>query len=708
MSGRKESTEIRASPGQTHPLRELVEKAVKSAIESLGMDEESSACERHQNLFVFVRDQVRQKCMALTHHMTTEILSEHEQLLQTMVITEEQRNRRGTQLAEARRRKQEKQTERQQMWEDAGMRLALLRLEMARKTCSVEDFTEDVDPKTIPETESQTIDIQRDADFELPRAYQEELQDLFRIPWDQKNKRRFGDCPISMRFGLLLTCLSRQSLDLARRFIPLPSYATLYAHFRTSIDATETNLLELTRVEEQIGDFVASSDLPAGSLVSLAVDAMAMTSDRHYLLGKENDFVFVFYAQPLDRRFKCCPLYVMTRQSGQAIAPVQDVVDFICTRLSQHGLFVKFICADGDAGYNARHKDFFAAWYGILIEQGLLAAIEFAGQSEFIPVLDYLHLWKSYCNKIKNHPVTLSPDSLEAALNAVDLEGILHLGAALRDKSAIGRTRDSYAIQLFSYRNCAKCLGQEYWNEFMYLLPWTLQEEVVRNPHLTREDRLLKALLSLKLLLHYFDLCSLPPSEGVSQRYIPGKTQAVTFAPDATWPRVLNSALVLVQFTVTAEESWSFSRVGTHCLENFFGLVRRQSFGDDRSVTATRIVARGVLVANIMHDLGLSFGHHRRDNVGGVVISGSPPEVNDELSEKISRSRLALSSLELDPIDHHDLFSFHDTESMVQEWLAGDEHHDQDPSYQMEFTGKVTGSRIAARVLRRNERFDSE
>jgi hypothetical protein len=141
--------------------------------------------------------------------------------------------------------------------------------------------------------------------------------------------------------------------------------------------------------------------------------------------------------------------------------------------------------------------------------------------------------------------------------------------------------RDSSAIQLFSYRNYAKCLGQEYWNEFMYLLPWTLQEEVVRNPHLTREDWLLKALLSLKLVLHYFDLSSLPPSEGVSQRYIPGKTQAVTFAPDATWPRVLNSALVLVQFTVTADESWSFSPVGTHCLENFFDLIRRQSFGDD-------------------------------------------------------------------------------------------------------------------------------
>jgi hypothetical protein len=63
-----------------------------------------------------------------------------------------------------------------------------------------------------------------------------------------------------------------------------------------------------------------------------------------------------------------------------------------------------------------------------------------------IPVSDYLHLWKCYCNKIKNHPVTLRPDSFKRAIDCDTLNAILALGPALLDKSPIGRMRDSYAL----------------------------------------------------------------------------------------------------------------------------------------------------------------------------------------------------------------------------------------------------------------------
>jgi hypothetical protein len=62
--------------------------------------------------------------------------------------------------------------------------------------------------------------------------------------------------------------------------------------FRTIINETEARLLELTRIDGQIVDFISSNDLSPGSLVSFSVDAMAMTSDRHYLVGRENDCVF--------------------------------------------------------------------------------------------------------------------------------------------------------------------------------------------------------------------------------------------------------------------------------------------------------------------------------------------------------------------------------------------------------------------------------
>jgi hypothetical protein len=148
-------------------------------------------------------------------------------------------------------------------------------------------------------------------------------------------------------------------------------------------------------------------------------------------------------------------------------------------------------------------------------------------------------------------------------------------------------------------------------NKVMYLIPWAIQEEVVRNPALSLDERLMKAILNFKLLLHYFVLSCLPRQDGISQRYTAGQTEAVTFAPDASSPRILNCGLVLIQFVFTAEEHYYFSRVCTHCLENFFGLIRRNSFGNDRLVRAIRLMARGTVVADVMHELSLNVEHRR-------------------------------------------------------------------------------------------------
>jgi hypothetical protein len=52
-----------------------------------------------------------------------------------------------------------------------------------------------------------------------------------------------------------------------------------------------------------------------------------------------------------------------------------------------------------------------------------------------------------------------------------------------------------------------------------------------------------------------------------------------------------------------ASADWSFSRFGTHFLENFFGLIRRNPFGDNRLVRAVKIIARGISMADVMHEL---------------------------------------------------------------------------------------------------------
>jgi hypothetical protein len=186
----------------------------------------------------------------------------------------------------------------------------------------------------------------------------------------------------------------------------------------------------------------------------------------------------------------------------------------------------------------------------------------------------------------------LIPGSPDAAIRVDDLESLSQLGAALSDKPTMGRMRDSDALQLFCWSNCLKCFERGMLHEFMHLIPWTLQEEVMRSPRLERQERLLKALLAFKLLLllllYDFELSHMVCGSGVSRRFISGVTVAVTFAEDSVWPALLNTALALIGFVLDASEDSSLSRMGIDCVENFFGLVRRESLGDDRDVIASR------------------------------------------------------------------------------------------------------------------------
>jgi hypothetical protein len=200
----------------------------------------------------------------------------------------------------------------------------------------------------------------------------------------------------------------------------------------------------------------------------------------------------------------------------------------------------------------------------------------------------------------------------------------------------------------------------------MYLLPWTLQEEIVRSANMSRENRLMKAVLSFKLFVHSFHLACLPKSFGISQRFNRTRRAAVTFAADATWPRLLNYSLILVQFVLDASADWSFSRHDTHCLENFFGLICRNSFGDDRPVRTVRIIAMGISVADVMHELRVSVTHRNRDNMGGVVISGSSPTFADGYADRVFRSLVRLASLEHRAVNPQNLLSHSEIQRQLQ------------------------------------------
>jgi hypothetical protein len=236
-------------------------------------------------------------------------------------------------------------------------------------------------------------------------------------------------------------------------------------------DSVESGLRDISCIGQQIERFIAANDISPNFLICLSIDVMSMNTDHRYMPGKDGDFAFVFYAQPLDCQVKCFPLHLMHQCSGQATTEVQCVIEFTCDPLRHHHLVPKYICSDGNQGYNERHRLFFMKWYPIYLEHGLQTAVAHASDVEMIPVSNYLHLWKCYYNKIKNHSVTLRPDSSERAIDCDTLNAILALGPDLLDKSPIGQMRDSYALQLFAYENCLKCIQKDQSNGLMYLLP---------------------------------------------------------------------------------------------------------------------------------------------------------------------------------------------------------------------------------------------
>jgi hypothetical protein len=147
-----------------------------------------------------------------------------------------------------------------------------------------------------------------------------------------------------------------------------------------------------------------------------------------------------------------------------------------------------------------------------------------------------------------------------------------------------------------------------------------------------------------------------------------------------------------------AEEHWSFSRVGTHCLENFFGLVRRESLGDHHDVVASSVIAKTRLASSVMHDHNLSITHRRRDNVSGTVIGGCGSRFVEFEAERLFRLLIYVSSMEFDPAAGTDILSVDELRCVLLEW-SGEEHHANDPASRANFLVKPSNARIASRLM---------
>jgi hypothetical protein len=658
----------------------------------------------NHDLFNFVSEFVYERVAGEFASLVDELKSEHGDEIGKIWDESHRREGKLQRMEELRRRKAEKQEERKARFGVGASNLQAWRAELAEQCLqaigkddsgSSDDdeemlFLENLATEAIVSDDSVDDSVRAWPEQRYERSpalreafLQEQIALAREFPPDRKRQVRWANYPISTHLAFLLSAVGERSLLIGRCFAQLRGTRTVFSHYSPKLNRIESQLLRPLATKDQIDEFIQLNHLTPQSPgekvphtpISVSCDAAAMNPDGSTLPSENSEYAFVIYGQPLDRRYSCMPLHVIKAKSGAANETVQLSIDNVCSGLEDRGFNVKYVCSDGDAGYNTRHAEFFDKWFPEFYANGLPNALRHIAGETKIPVSDFLHLWKLWLARVKNHPLTLSPDSLDHLLTSERFEEILKLRSALKDKTSIGKMRDAYALQFFSLKNCLKCLQDEHLTEFMYLLPFTLQEDVIRNTNLTRTERLAKAVLSFRLLVHYFDLCCGEHYPGVHGRFCEKRGSiAVTFAENAAWPRILNTALALIQFILEADGHWSFSRLGSHCLENFFGFIRQNSKGDDRMTRALHIIAKTHMVCLVMYELEITMKHRGRDNVGGVVIGDDPIQF-EEMPENVHflESIIELSSLACsDPTDENLLSLTEVTEQFVSSWANKD------------------------------------
>jgi hypothetical protein len=132
----------------------------------------------------------------------------------------------------------------------------------------------------------------------------------------------------------------------------------------------------------------------------------------------------------------------------------------------------------------------------------------------------------------------------------------------------------------------------------------------------------------------------------------------------------LNTALVLIGFINDGTENWSFSRLGIHYLDNFFGLVRQSAHGDDQFRRAIQIVTQSTVMVPVMDGLNVRPRIRGQDNLGDTIIGPGTTTFSSELVDTLVQSFLQLSPLHFDAHDPSQLLSRDELITILANWVA--------------------------------------
>ena len=415
--------------------------------------------------------------------------------------------------------------------------------------------------------------------------------------------------------------LGRRGYEYFRRFLVLPSPRSLLRRFQGPVEAWKTSLLELSCVPRICDLFRRRHGIGKNDVidVGIGVDAIAMEEVSVECMGARpgQNHVFAFCLLPLSPKYKHVMLHLMPHHSGNAGKCVTDVCTWLRRALEMLHFNVKFIATDGDTGYNALNEKFFCSWWPTFCSKGLESAVGIVDGSMGAIISDFLHLAKNARSRMINGSVTINPEGL-SQFSAKDVNRVLSLGNALTDTSTIGKMKDIYPLQIFTLEDFLKLVHHGELSSAFYILPYAMWAEVLRNRFLSHQVRLDLLDFVIDIFAHHEECLHHLDRSRVSEKKS-RSSMCQYFCSTSKCHRTMNTLLVLIA-QLRTHQNIALDRIGTHCLECSFGVVRllcqyKHSWG-----RILKSFSQLLLITDFMTILGSVMNPRSRVNDAGIKL----------------------------------------------------------------------------------------
>ena len=365
---------------------------------------------------------------------------------------------------------------------------------------------------------------------------------------------------------------------------------------------------------------------------------------------------FIFYMQPADPSLPCFPVHILLKKGGSANAIVRKLTEQIINIIEETGIFeIVAVSTDGDNGYNVLYD----LVYNKLLEMSPRLDIDEILSNEMrftlrhLGAADLLHLFKTLRARFLLNNIDIFP-SREIIMDKDILKTVLKPGPEIEDTTQIGKMRDIYAINFFTFENLKRLIDTNNRTGVLLFTPFVCWARAAFDSVLSLNTRIVLLKISYEFIKRYYlTLTCTDRNEwkNTMQKNYEKNASALTIATESVMRRMISTLFVLISElsdwqSATSGEEWPYSdesklkqlakmhdlgieRYNTHPLENFNGFIREESNHKDGPMTIQSVLAKSQIMKSLCIDLDIPIKKRSRANTGGLKVSEFIPIAED-------------------------------------------------------------------------------